>query len=167
VTRTILFASVAALATATPAFAQDAAPAPVSVGTFTGGHIGAQVGFADDDAFGTEIFTYGVDAGYDYDLGQTVVGATVEAQDSDDTGRDLSIVARAGVKATPTVLIYALGGYSNLKVVDGLKIDGFRAGGGVEAKIGPNFSVKLEQRYTDYEYDAHVWQTVLGAGFRF
>ena len=164
-TRTILLASVAAFAAATPALAQDAAPAPV--GTFTGGHIGATVGFADDDAFGTEIFTYGVDAGYDYDLGQAVVGATVEAQDSDDTGRDLSIVGRAGVKATPTVLIYALGGYSNLKVVDGLKIDGFRAGGGVEAKIGPNFSVKLEQRYTDYEYDAHVWQTVLGAGFRF
>jgi outer membrane immunogenic protein len=164
VTRTILLASVAAFAAATPAFAQDAIPAPVS--NFTGAHIGANVGFADDDAFGTEVFTYGVDAGYDYDLGQAVVGATAEAQDSDDTGRDLSIVGRAGIKAAPNVLVYGLAGYSNLKVL-GIKLDGVRFGGGVEAKMGPNFSVKLEQRYTDYEYDAHIWQTVLGAGFRF
>jgi outer membrane immunogenic protein len=165
VTRTILLASVAAFAAATPAFAQDAAPAPVS--SFTGGHIGANVGFADDDVFGTEIFTYGVDAGYDYGLGQAVVGAAVEAQDSKDTGRDLSIVGRAGVKAAPNVLVYGLAGYTNLKVVDGFKVDGWRVGAGVEAVVAPHFSVKLEQRYSDYEYDAHIWQTVIGAGFRF
>lgn len=164
-TRTILLGAVAAFAAATPAVAQDAVPAPVSA--FTGGHIGANVGFADEDIFGTEVFTYGIDAGYDYDLGQAVIGATVEAQDSKDTGRDLSIVGRAGVKAAPTVLVYGLAGYTNLKVIDGLKVDGWRVGAGVEAVVAPHFSVKVEQRYSDYEYDAHIWQTLVGAGFRF
>lgn len=162
-TRTILLAAAAAIAVASPAYAQDAAPAPA----FTGGHVGAVVGFADEDIFGTEAFTYGIDAGYDYDLGSAVIGATAEVQDSDDTGRDLSIVGRAGVKAAPNVLVYGLAGYTNLKVIDGLKIDGFRVGAGVEAVVAPHFSVKVEQRYSDYEYDAHVWQTVVGAGFRF
>lgn len=162
VSRMLFIATVAAATIATPALAQEAAPS-----TFTGARIGANVGFADDDLFGTEVFTYGVEGGYDVDLGGAVVGATAEVQDSKDTGRDLSLTARAGVKATPTTLVYGLAGYSNLKVFDGLKLDGLRLGAGVEVAAAPNVSVKFEQRYTDYELGAHIWQSVVGIGFRF
>ena len=163
-----LLAAAVAFTVATPAAAQDA-PAAAPAPTFNGGHFGVNVGFADDDIFGTEIFTYGVEAGYDADLGNVVVGATAEFQDSKDTGRDLSIVGRAGFKPTSNVLVYGLAGYSNLKVFDGFKLDGIRVGGGVEFKpvSGSPVSIKLEQRYTNYELGAEAYQSVLGLGFRF
>jgi outer membrane immunogenic protein len=161
----ILFAALAAATalTATPALAQDAAPAASS---FTGPRVGLNVGFADEDVFGTELFTYGVEAGYDFDLGSAVVGVTAEAQDSDETGRDLSIVGRAGFKATPKFLVYALGGYTNLKV-SSFTLDGYRLGGGVEFAPAQHVSLKLEQRYSNYELGLDAWQTVAGIGYRF
>lgn len=157
----MLIASVAALVLATPALAQEAP-------TFTGARIGGNIGFADDDVFGDEAFTYGVEAGYDFDLGSAVVGIGAELQDSSDSGRDISVVARAGAKAADNVLIYALGGYSNLKVL-GVKLDGFRIGGGVEVAVGPNAFVKFEHRYTNYDAGGNddVHQNLIGAGFRF
>ena len=125
----VLIASVAALAFAAPVAAQESA-------TFTGARIGGNVGFADDDVFGDEAFTYGVEAGYDFDLGSAVVGVSAEFQDSSDSGRDLSATARAGGKVGENVLVYVLGGYSNLKIV-GVELDGLRLGAGVEvAEIG-------------------------------
>lgn len=162
----ILLAAAAAIAFASPAIAQDAAQAAPAA-TFTGPHVGVNVGFADDDIFGTELFTYGIDAGYDFDFGGAVVGAVAEVQDSKDTGRELSIAGRAGVKPSSNVLVYGLAGYSNLKVVDGVKLDGFRVGGGIEIVPTQKVSVKVEQRYTDYEFGLEAWQTVLGVGFRF
>lgn len=156
------FAAATALG-ATPAFAQDAA-APVA--SFTGPRVGLDVGVADQDIFGTEAFTYGLEAGYDYDLGTAVIGATAEVQDSDDTGRDLSAVARVGAKPAANLLVYALGGYTNLKVA-GYTLDGYRLGGGVEFVPTQHVSVKLEQRYSNYELGAEVYQTVLGVGYRF
>ena len=64
---------------AAPAMAQDTA-------TFTGPRIGANVGFADDNIFGTEAFTYGVELGYDFDAGGAVVGVTAEVQDNKQIG---------------------------------------------------------------------------------
>lgn len=164
----ILLAAAAAIASASPAYAQDAAQAAPAA-TFTGPHVGVNVGFADDDIFGTELFTYGIDAGYDFDFGGAVVGAVAEVQDSKDTGRELSIAGRAGVKPSSNVLVYGLAGYSNLKVFDGFKLDGIRVGGGVEFKpvSGSPVSIKLEQRYTNYELGAEAYQSVLGLGFHF
>jgi outer membrane immunogenic protein len=162
----IFLAAAAAIAFASPAAAQDA-PASAPTATFTGGHVGLNAGFADDDIFGTEVFTYGVDAGYDFDLGVGVVGVVAEVQDSDDTGRELSIAGRVGAKPSNNVLVYGLAGYSNLEVIDNFDIDGVRVGAGIEVIAAPNVSVKVEQRYTDYEFGAEAWQTVLGVGFRF
>jgi outer membrane immunogenic protein len=167
-TRMIILAAAAAMAAATPAAAQEAPAAEAApTNSFTGGHVGLNIGFADEDVFGTELFTYGVEVGYDYDFGGAVVGAVAEIQDSDDTGRELSLSGRVGAKPARNVLVYGLAGYANLEIVDDLEIDGLRLGGGVEVAPAPHVSVKLEQRYTNYEFDVDAWQTVLGVGFRF
>lgn len=156
----IILAALTALTFATPALAAD----------FTGARIGANVGFADEDFGGTEAFTYGVNAGYDVDLGSLVVGATAEYQDSseDGVGRDLSAVARLGGKVAPSVLVYGLVGYSNLAVDGtGIELDGIRGGLGLEAAFGTNIYGNVEGRYTNYELGVEIYQMVAGVGFRF
>lgn len=159
----ILIAAIAATAVATPAFAQDAAPSET---TFEGARIGANIGVADDNIFGTAAFTYGVEAGYDFDLGGAVVGLTAELQDSDDLDREIALTGRVGAKVGSKALVYATGGYSNLKAF-GYKFDGFRLGAGVEFAPSKNFFVKVEQRYGKYEGDADLWQSIVGVGVRF
>jgi outer membrane immunogenic protein len=125
-----------------------------------------------------EGIVYGIGAGYDIDLGTMVVGAEAELTDSTadsdytdpytnfglgavDTGRDIYVGARAGFKATPNTLVYAKAGYTNARFnfigTDGttnyernLDTDGWRAGAGVEQKIGSNAFAKLEYRYSNY-----------------
>jgi outer membrane immunogenic protein len=158
--RYALAAALAAAAFAAPAAAQN----------FSGPRVSGHLGFADEDIFGTEIFTYGVQAGYDVETsGGAVLGATVEFQNSEDTGRDLSAVARIGGKADDRVLVYVLGGYTNLGfgAGTGIELDGVRVGGGVEVAINRNVFVNLEQRYSNYEADVDGWQTLVGLGFRF
>jgi outer membrane immunogenic protein len=158
----IVLASVAALAFATPSFAAE----------FSGARVGATVGFVDEDFAGTEAFTYGVNAGYDFDLGKTVVGATVEWQDSDEEtlSRDLAITGRFGVKAGKKVLVYGLAGYTNLGVDtagDNVHLDGVRAGAGVEVAFTPQVFGQVEYRYSNYELDIDGHQMLVGLGFRF
>jgi outer membrane immunogenic protein len=163
----ILIAAALAATTATPALAQEANAAPASDNAFTGARIGAEIGLADDDIFGTESFTYGLEAGYDFDLGGAVVGPTVGLQDSDDTGREFSAGGRLGAKVGDKALIYGAVAYSNLKVADHFKLDGVRFGLGVEYAPAEHVYIKAEQRYANYELGAELWQTVLGVGFRF
>lgn len=158
----IVLASIAALTFATPSFAAS----------FSGPRVGATIGLADDDFLGTEVFTYGLNAGYDVDLGTAVVGGTVEWQDSDEDilGRDLSVTARVGAKVNDTALVYGLVGYTNLSVDDDyadLDVDGLRAGVGIEIPFGTKLYGQLETRYSDYELGLEVYQTVIGVGFRF
>jgi outer membrane immunogenic protein len=150
--------------------AASLAASPVLAADFTGPRVGATIGVADDDFGGTEAFTYGVNAGYDWDLGKAVVGGTIEYQDSseDGFGRDLSITARAGAKVSENVLLYALAGYSNLEIEDtDVELDGLRAGAGVEVAFNDNVYGQVEYRYTNYELDAEGHQFVLGIGYRF
>jgi outer membrane immunogenic protein len=165
VNRILIVALAATALVATPALAQDAATAAPA--SFTGGHVGANLGVADDNLFGTEIVTYGIEAGYDFDLGRAIAGVSVEAQDSKDTGRDLAITGRVGAEVSSNAMIYALAGYSNLEVVDDFNLDGVRFGVGVEVAPASNLYVKLEQRYTNYELDVKAWQTLVGVGARF
>ncbi|TMM50177.1 outer membrane protein [Qipengyuania marisflavi] len=123
---------------------------------------------------------YGVVAGYDVDLGGAVVGIEGEYADSTaktefsngdfegfgfgsvDAGRDLYIGARVGAKVAPDVLLYAKGGYTNAKLNiltnDGttetrrdFKLDGWRAGAGLEYAINPRTYVNFEYRYSNYQ----------------
>jgi outer membrane immunogenic protein len=126
-----------------------------------------------------EGFNYGAAIGYDADLGGMVVGAEAELTDSTantdsldgdpenfgigrvDAGRDIYVGGRVGFKATPSTLVYAKGGYSNARYnfvgTDGeinynrsIDTDGWRAGAGVEQKIGTNAFAKVEYRYSKY-----------------
>ena len=155
-------AIVAAAALSAPAAAQD----------FSGGRIGANIGFADDDAFGTEALVYGVNVGYDFDLGGAVAGVTAEYGDSDEKGlgRDLSLVGRIGGKVGTSAMIYGLAGYTNLSVNlpgDDFELDGARIGAGAEFALTPNIFANAEYRYSNYELDLDGHQMVVGAGFRF
>lgn len=124
--------------------------------------------------------TYGAAIGYDMDMGGLVVGAEAELTDSTasrdnqpafgtqtfgisdvSVGRDIYVGGRVGVKATPSTLVYVKGGYSaarfNYTGNDGtadfrtnIDLDGWRAGAGVEQKIGSNAFAKLEYRYSNY-----------------
>ena len=155
-------AIVAAAALSAPAAAQD----------FSGARIGANVGFADDDAFGTEALVYGVNVGYDFDLGGAVAGVSAEYADSDEDGigRDLSVSGRIGGKVGTRAMIYALGGYTNLSVDlpgDDFELDGARLGAGVEFALTPNIFANGEYRYSNYELGFETHQMLVGAGFRF
>jgi outer membrane immunogenic protein len=157
------FAAAAFLAAATFA-------TPCMAADFTGPRIGATIGLADDDFAGAEVFTYGVNAGYDFDLGKAVVGGTIEYQDSseDGFGRNLAATVRAGVKATDNVLVYGLVGYTNQGVEDSdIELDGIRAGAGVEVALGKGAFGQVEYRYSNFEADVEGHQFVLGIGYRF
>jgi outer membrane immunogenic protein len=155
-------AIVAAAALSAPAAAQD----------FSGARIGANIGFADEDAFGTEALVYGVNVGYDFDLGGAVAGVSAEYADSDEDGigRDLSVSGRIGGKVGTSAMIYAMGGYTNLSVDlpgDDFELDGARIGGGVEFALTPNVFANGEYRYSNYELGFETHQMLVGAGFRF
>lgn len=145
---------------ATPAMAQTAPS------TFTGPRIGATVGFSNDKFIGTQAFTYGAEAGYDVAVGGAVLGVTAEILDNRDITRELALTARAGVRVGSKGLFYVTGGYSNIRTY-GVTFDGVRLGVGGELALGKNAYVKLEQRYGNYQYGAHLWQSVIGAGVRF
>ena len=175
--------SLAALST--PAMAQEA-------DNFSGFRVQGIAGYdivqagssVDDDGVDNndqsiEGVNYGIAAGYDYDLGNAVIGVEAELTDSSaetefddgdfegfgfgrvDAGRDLYLGVRAGVKAAPDVLVYAKGGYTNAKLNllanDGttefrqdIDLDGWRAGAGVEYAINSNTFFNLEYRYSNY-----------------
>src|SRR3546814_504034 len=111
-----------------------------------------------------------------------------------DAGRDIYVGARAGILATPSMLVYVKGGYTNekLNVLAGdtdeetdtnFKLDGWRVGAGVEHAIGSNSFAKVEYRYSNYnrghihfldgatssrfDVDTDRHQIVASYGFRF
>ena len=205
--RKYVLAALLAGTVASPAFAQ-AEPGP-----FTGARVEAVLGYdslgfsADDDVDdiggddSLEGLLYGVGVGFDFDAGGLVIGAEAEYTDSTgsfefededfdaglDTGRDLYVGGRIGFTVTPSTLIYAKGGYTNLKLdatasdsdefLSGSgEVDGYRIGGGAEFLFGTNAYGKVEYRYSNYgsygddedlgiDIDRH--QFVAGVGLRF
>lgn len=180
-----LTALAATAAVATPALAQTADS------NFSGPRVGVITGYDAMRAGSTtdsgikgddqqvDGLLYGADLGYDFDLGNVVLGAegeitgstgTVNVNTTDPnyfgfgrvtTGRDLYVGGRVGFKATPKTLIYAKGGYTNARLnvvgADGatnydehFNLDGWRVGAGVEQSLGHNAYAKLEYRYSNY-----------------
>lgn len=168
---------------AVPAFAQD--------GSFTGPWVAGVAGYDinkagstvdndyDEDAKeSAEGVLYGAAVGYDYDLGNIVVGAEAELTDttadsdfdnnfrdfglgSVDAGRDIYVGARLGYKLQPATLLYGKAGYTNARFnyvgTDGevndrtnIDADGWRLGAGVEQRFGSNLFGRLEYRYSNY-----------------
>ena len=206
--RILITAALLASAAVTPALAQENAP-------FTGAHVEALAGYdaigvgdadLDDSADG---FLYGINAGYDFQLGGVIAGIEGEVTDSTtkrrgnellvvgdsarlDTDRDLYVGARLGFAAGPSTMIYAKGGYTNAKLkaeyndgtgllaTEGVTLDGYRLGAGVEQKFnifGPSGYVKAEYRYSNYknldfgaadiDTDLDRHQLLVGLGVRF
>ena len=153
-------AAVSALA-ATPAFAQD----------FAGPRVGVELGIVGDDVLSSSDTSYGVNAGYDFDLGSTVLGVTGNYfglfDDDGSDFRELGIGGRAGVKVAASTLAYASAAYSNIDAngVPG-SLDGVKVGLGLEQSFG-NVFANVETRYGNYEHGAELYQTVLGVGYRF
>jgi len=168
-----------AMASAAPAFAQDRAP-------FTGPRVEALVGYdsvrsGNEDAGDESIegLTYGVGAGFDFDLGGVVLGVEGEYAESEgsqefgqtidgtaflgsiEVGRDIYVGGRIGVPVTPRTLLYAKAGYTNTTVDSvfasptdsaafNASVDGYRLGAGVEQMLGRNLYLKAEYRYSNY-----------------
>ena len=149
--------------------------------------------------------TYGAAAGYDFAVGSKAVagiqiggyGTTTKVceevfgndQACLKAGRDFEILARLGLKASPTTLFYGLAGYANGRISltyadfdnatnnDSVSDNGggFRLGAGVEHTFGKMFA-KAEYRYTSYDktdtgfdvsagFNRH--QVLAGVGIRF
>ncbi|WP_375290116.1 outer membrane protein [Qipengyuania sp.] len=184
---TLLLAAASLAVAASPAAAQS-----VDDNTFTGLWGGVIAGYdvstagseVDDDGADLEDqsidgFGYGVQLGYDIDVGGVVLGAeaelaestaTVDYSDPDfqgiglgtvDASRDLYLGARLGYKVAPDAMVYVKGGYTNAKydilASDGttdfendFDLDGYRIGAGAEYAINRNSFVKLEYRYSNY-----------------
>jgi outer membrane immunogenic protein len=186
--RKFIVAAFLAGTVATPALAQDAAS------PFTGFRIEGLVGYDvlksgerndgvdTDENNGDESLegvSYGVGAGFDFDLGGVVAGVEAEYSDSSGeqeadetldgipftsriaTGRDIYVGGRIGVRAAPSTLVYAKGGYTNTSIEFAAEsaddrfeldsnVDGWRLGAGVEQLFGPNMYGKLEYRYSNY-----------------
>lgn len=204
--RKIILAALAAGVVAAPAFAQNASP-------FTGPRVEGLIGYdalgdSDGDGDKVEGVGFGVGAGYDFDAGGVVLGVEGEFMESTgkedstetiqgfpfrgsvETGRDLYLGARVGVRAAPTTLVYAKGGYTNTSIearyeddTDRFELDanadGWRLGAGVEQVFGRKAYGKLEYRYSNYnkldqnavnlgrDIDLDRHQVVAGVGVRF
>ena len=165
-------AAAAAAFVATPAFAQDAAPA------FNGGHIEAIVGFDSIHGGGDNEsgIAFGIAGGYDIRKNNMVFGVELEAADStiSDSGvsasRDLYAGARIGTVIGDRGLLYAKAGYTKARASfagTGVNFDGYRLGAGVEWMVGTNVSIRAEYRFSDYEDGLSRHQGVLGLGYRF
>jgi outer membrane immunogenic protein len=113
-------------------------------------------------------FLYGAAAGYDFafaskafiGLQAGIAGSTMEYCDfgvCTKAGRDIEVLARAGVAVADRTALYALGGYTNGRInfstaglSGGVNADGFRLGAGVEQQFGSKTYTKLEYRYSNY-----------------
>jgi outer membrane immunogenic protein len=184
--KNILIATAALSAVSAPAFAQEAS-------NFGGAKIGAVVGYdkvrleALGDDGSKDGFLYGVNAGYDFDLGTAVIGIEGELADSTtkesvedvfvlgdevslNAARDLYIGARVGFPVSQNVMLYAKGGYTNARVKlkyddgvdtfsEGRNLDGWRVGAGAEYVMAQTFA-RLEYRYSEYENNDDLGATI-------
>jgi outer membrane immunogenic protein len=158
--------------------------------------IGGPDGAAIDNRQDT--YTGGVFAGYDYRASDKVVigaeagfnlsgddelrSSTADGFVEVDPRHSFDLTARAGYLVTPRTLVYARGGYENVRarlrveddgqvaLRDSDNLDGWLAGGGVEHALADNVSARLEYRYSDLgsngaDFSRH--QVLAGVAYRF
>ena len=152
---------------------------PDWTGFYLGANVGAgavvdeiELGSADFNGIGGEGALGSIMAGYNHQMNNIVLGLQGEVGYDDlhtklnfpgfnldaQQGLVASLSARAGLLVTPETLAYIIGGYSyseyktKLTGLGSFKetYDGFHIGGGLEAMISPNATVRVEYRYTSY-----------------
>lgn len=194
--RKFAMAALAAVTVATPALAQDAAPAADA--PFTGPRVEAIVGYdtIDIDGVGSrDGVTYGAQLGYDAQFGGVILGAEGEIADSTvkarasnvfvggdrlrvNAGRDLYAGLRAGVLVSPQAMAYVKGGYTNQRFSgsytsgntttrNAANAEGWRVGAGLEYQLSGQTYVKGEYRYSRYDSVTDRHQVLAGVGMRF
>jgi outer membrane immunogenic protein len=199
----MVFVTAAAIAMAAPATGAAAQ-------SFQGPHVGAQAGWNHDkvgsapwENFGLDVnrskdaLVGGLYVGYDHLVTPNIVlglEAGVSAATKDrlervesgatvtlDPKYSLELSSRAGYLIDPSTLIYARGGYANLRAStrqtgkDGVlqqrsNLNGWMAGAGVERLLTSSVSTRLEYRYSDFNgsgSDVKRHQVLLGASYRF
>jgi outer membrane immunogenic protein len=141
-----------------PVFVEPAAPAY----DWTGFYVGAQASYADVEADGTinadgNGGVYGLRAGYDLDLGSTVVGGLVQYDTGsiglDGTTTELDNILRVGGRVgfdAGRSLYYATAGYASADTSDQGSADGYFAGVGYEMFLTPAVSLGAEAIYNDF-----------------
>jgi outer membrane immunogenic protein len=193
-------------ATATALFASTGAHAQ----TYQGPFVGVQGGWNHDKVANApwksydlglnkskDAFSGGVYAGYDHMFTPEVLvgleaGLSASAKDrlvrresgvvvELDPKYAVDVTARTGLLLSPATLIYARGGYVNLRTdtrqsgKDGVlheksNLGGWTAGAGLEHLLAPGVSTRLEYRYSKLSgdrSDVKRQQVLLGASFRF
>lgn len=151
---------------------------------WTGGYVGAQLGYADGDygALGDNNGSYGVRAGYDWDFGDWVVGAGVDWDKTDidlGGGSNIDSIARLKLRGGydfGRTLLYATAGGAHAKAdIAGVSHDdnGWFAGIGVEYAINDQWSVNgevLKNQFDDFDNlgtDLEATTATVGVAFRF
>lgn len=93
-----------------------------------------------------------------------VTGSSLSSQTSTNPNNEFAVkmhwataaMVRLGFLVTPSTLLYGTGGATYAGFGDGFEVTSFRAwgwsaGAGVEQKLGSNWSVRVEYRYTDFQ----------------
>ncbi|EJU11314.1 hypothetical protein LH128_19636 [Sphingomonas sp. LH128] len=193
-----------------PALLVAAAASPAAAQTFDGPYAGIEAGWNQTkiDGAHTDIgrvdldksrdsVRAGIFAGYNYRANDRVVlsaegGFSLGFDDqvtrsgsagltSIDPEYAFNVGARAGYLVTPETLLYARGGYENLRAsvrrldaggarYDKDSFDGWSVGGGVERAITQRVSARVEYRYSDLggggtKFDRH--QALAGVAYHF
>lgn len=142
-------------------------------------------------------FTGGVYAGYDktvaprivlgiegsFDLGadDSITSSTSTGLATIDPEWSLDLTGRAGYLLDQKTLAYVRGGYTNARVettvsgtpgqlVESDNREGWLAGAGIERKLLPNLSARVEYRYSDLGQDGDSWdrhRVLTGLSYRF
>ncbi|MCG7495114.1 outer membrane protein [Thalassobius sp. Cn5-15] len=165
----LILTGVVATLTAAPAFAGSADPAPVDptpepvslapvAAPWTGGYVGLNLGYADIEAGALDADGgfYGLSAGYDYDLGDWVIGGGIDYDrlDIDLGGNDVESAARLKVRAGYDLgdgLLYGTAGAVRIDV-DTLGDDtGYFIGAGYEHRVTDQVSVGGEILYHEVD----------------
>ena len=168
----LIIASVAALAFASPALAQE------SDAELSGFRLEAIAGLdrVNVDGGGETGVAYGVAGGYDIQSGSLVFGVDGEVAfaTTDDcctsAGRDLAIGGRIGTRIGSGGLLYTKAAYTNARIKSdfgNFNVDGVRLGLGIEQQLTSQFYVKGEYRYSNYQFGIERHQVLAGVGARF
>lgn len=192
----ILLGTTFAAALAAPAFAGGLSapviePAPLAPVVqvapsrdWTGGYIGAQLGYADGDygTLGDNNVSYGVRGGYDWDFGNWVVGAGLDWDKTDiglGAGTNIDSIARLKFRGGydfGRTLVYATAGGARAEAdIAGVSRsdNGWFAGVGAEYAINDRWSVNgevLKNQFDDFDNlgtDLKATTATVGVGFRF